>query len=54
MPPPPNSEVRDASEEVDAASPGAALAINSSKELAKESNPSGAVETSEVQNLDAP
>ena len=51
---PPNSEVRDASEEVDAAGPGAALAINSSKELAKESDPSGAAETNEGQNPDAP
>ena len=53
-PPPPNSEVRDALEEVDAAGPGAALAINSSKELAKESDPSGAAETNEGQNPDAP
>ena len=52
--PPPNSEVRDALEEVDAAGPGAALAINSSKELAKESDPSGAAETNEGQNPDAP
>ena len=53
-PPPPNSEVRDALEEVDTAGPGAALAINSSKELAKESDPSGAAETNEGQNPDAP
>ena len=52
--PPPNSEVRDALEEVDAAGPGAALAINSSKELAKESDPSEAAETNEGQNPDAP
>ena len=51
---PPNSEVRDALEEVDAAGPRAALAINSSKELAKESDPSEAAETNEGQNLDAP
>ena len=51
---PPSSEVRDALEEVDAAGPGAALAINSSKELAKESDPSEAAETNEGQNPDAP
>ena len=51
---PPNSEVRDAPEEVDAASPGAALAINSSKELAKESGPFRAAEMDESQNPDAP
>ena len=44
---PSSSEVRDAPEEVEAASPGAVLAITSSKELAKENKLSGAAETSE-------
>ena len=46
-PPPSSFEVRDALQEVEAAGPGAALAITSSKELAKESDPSRAVETNE-------
>ena len=52
--PPPNSEARDAPEEVKVAGPGVALAITSSKEPAKESDPSRAVETNEGQNHDAP
>ena len=52
--PPPSSEVRDALEEVEVAGPKAALAITSSKEPAKESDPSGATETNEGQNPDAP
>ena len=44
---PSNSEVRDAPEEVEAAGPDAALAITSSKEPAKESDPSRAAETNE-------
>ena len=51
---PSNSEVRDAPEEVEAVGPDAALAITSSKEPAKESDPSGAAETNEGQNPDAP
>ena len=51
---PSNSEVRDALEEVEAVDPDAALAITSSKKPAKESDPSGAVETNEGQNPDAP
>ena len=49
-----NSEVRDAPEEAETAGFGAILAITSPEEPAKESEPSGAVETSEGQNLDAP
>ena len=49
-----SSEVRDAPEEVEAAGPDAALAITSSKEPAKESDPSGAAEMNEGQNPDAP
>ena len=41
-------------EEVKTAGPGAALAITSSKELDKESDPSGAAETNEGQNPNAP
>ena len=44
---PPSSKVRDALEEVEAAGPDATLAITSSKEPAKESDPSRAVETNE-------
>ena len=44
---PPSSEVRDAPKEAETASPRAALAITSSKESAKESDPSGAAETDE-------
>ena len=43
----PSSEVRDAPEEVEAVSPGAALAITSPVVPAKESGPSGAVGTDE-------
>ena len=43
----PNSEVRDAPEEVEAVSPGAALAITSPEVPAKESGPSGVVGTDE-------
>ena len=50
----PSSEVRDALEEVEAAGPGAALAITSSKEPAKESEPSGAAKANEGQNPNAP
>ena len=50
----PSSEVRDASEEVKAASPGATLAITSPEVPAKESGPSGAAGTDEGQDLDAP
>ena len=50
----PSSEVRDALEEVEAVGPRATLAITSSKEPAKESNPFGVTETNEGQNLNAP
>ena len=46
---PSSSEARGASEEVEAT-----LVITSSEELAKESEPSGAAETNEGQNPDAP
>ena len=52
--PPPNSEVRDAPKEVEVAGLGAALAITSSKEPAKENDPSGAAKMNEGQNPDAP
>ena len=48
---PSSSEVKDAPEEVEVAGPDSALAITSSKEPAKESDPSGAAETNEGQNL---
>ena len=51
---PPSSEVRDALEEVEVIGPEAALAITSSKESAKESDPSRAAEKDEGQNPDAP
>ena len=51
---PSSSEVRDAPEEVEAAGPGVVLAITAPKEPARESEPFGAVETSEGLNLDAP
>ena len=51
---PSNSEIRDALKVVEAANSNAALAITSSKEPAKESDPSRAVETNEGQNPDAP
>ena len=44
---PSGSEVRNAPEQVEAAGPDATLAITSSKEPAKESDPSRAVETNE-------
>ena len=50
---PSSSEAEDAPEEIEAADPDAALAITSSKEPAKESDPSGAAETDEGQNPDA-
>ena len=49
-----SSEVRNAPEEVEAAGPGAVLAIASSEEPDKESEPSGAAGTNEGQNPDAP
>ena len=49
-----SSEVRDVLEEVEAAGPGAVLAITSLEEPAKESEPSGAAEMSKGQNPDAP
>ena len=51
---PSNSEVRDAPEEVEAASPGVVLAITTLKEPARESEPSGVAEISEGLNPDAP
>ena len=51
---PSSSEVRDASEEAEAAGPGAVLAITVPEEPTKESEPSGAAETGEGLNLDAP
>ena len=50
---PSNSEVKDAPEEVKAAGPRAALTITSSKEPAKESDPSRATETNEGQDPNA-
>ena len=50
----PSSEVRVAPEEVEVASPGAALAITSPEVQAKESGPSGVVGTDEGQDPDAP
>ena len=47
VPLPPSSEVRDAPEEVEAAGLEVALAITSSKEPAKQSDPSGATKTNE-------
>ena len=52
--PPSSSKVRDALKDIEAASPEAILAINSSEEPAKENKPSGAAEMSKGQNLDAP
>ena len=51
---PSSSEVRDAPEEVEAGGPGVVLAITAPKEPARESEPSGAVETSKGLNPDAP
>ena len=48
-----NSEARDVPEEIEAAGPDATLVITSSKEPAKESDPSGAAEMDEGQNPDA-
>ena len=50
----PSSEVRDAPEKVEATGPETALAKTSSKESAKESDPSGAAGTNEGQNPNAP
>ena len=50
---PSSSEARDTSEEVKVASIGAVLAKTSPKELAKESEPSGAAGANEGQNPDA-
>ena len=50
----PSSEVRDALEEVEVASPSAALEITSPKVLATESGPFGAAGTGEGQNPDTP
>ena len=50
----PSSEVRDAPEEVEVASPSAALAIPSFKVPTKESGPSGVVRTDEGQDPNAP
>ena len=50
----PSSEVRVAPKEVEATSPGAALAITSPEVPAKESGPSGVVGTDEGQDPDAP
>ena len=49
-----SSEVKDAPEEVEAASPGTSLAITSPEVLAKESGPSGAAGMDEGQDPDAP
>ena len=49
-----SSKVRDSPEEAEAASPGAVLAITVPEELARENEPSGATETSEGLNPDAP
>ena len=49
-----SSEAKDAPGQIEAAGPDAALAITSSKEPTEESGPSGAVETDEGQNPDAP
>ena len=50
----PSSEVRDALEEVEVASPDVALAITSPEVPAKESGPFGAADTDEDQNPDTP
>ena len=49
-----SSEVRDAPEEAEVAGSRVVLAITSPEEPAKESEPSGAAETGEDQNPDAP
>ena len=51
---PSNSKAGDAPEEIEVADPDAALAITSSNEPAKESDPSGVTETNEGQNPNAP
>ena len=51
---PSHSEVRDALEEVEATGLGVVLAVASPKKPAKETEPSGEVETSEGQNPNAP
>ena len=51
---PSNTKVRDAPEEAEAAGPGAIFAIIVPKEPARESKPSGATESSEGLNPDAP
>ena len=51
---PSSSEARDALEEVEAAGLKAALAVTSSEEPTKESEPSDAAKTNEGQNPDAP
>ena len=51
---PSSSEARDAPEETEAAGPEAALAITAPDEPAMESEPSGAIETSEGLNFKAP
>ena len=50
----PSSEVRDAPEEVEVASPSTALLITSPEVPAKESGPFGAARTDEGQNPDTP
>ena len=50
----PSSEVRDAPEEVEVASPSAALVITSPEMPAKESGPFGAARTDEGQNPNTP
>ena len=51
---PSSFKVRDAPEEVEVVGSGAALAITSSEELAKKSEPVGAAKTNEGQNPEAP
>ena len=51
---PSSSKVRDAPKEAEVAGPGVILAITAPEEPARESKPSGAVETSEGLNPDAP
>ena len=49
-----SSEAKDAPGQTEVAGPDAALALTSSRKPAEESGPSGAVETDEGQNPDAP
>ena len=51
---PSSSEVRDAPEEAEATGPGVVLAITVPGEPTRESEPSGAAETSKGLNPDAP